>query len=311
MSAFSPEDREEQGTQAEVDGSEQDQHDTEASVDVPVRRRPGILAGQRSVNLVGQRVAVEIGLLVSQRDDHHRSSGQRHGLGLATPLRPAGRLPEQAPLAGSVSTTNAKPWLYPADGMRVALTMSCFDECRETGSSEKSRTIRRRSTTSLELHVSDRSGDTVPSLSGASRAVLEPDVPFLCRTACGEPRTRRRGLDSDTSAEMSLRYAHLFDSTIRTEYERALTLAKCHIGNMPTPTGPTLIPVTAAATNGAATRGVTPRPSRPVSPAATATPPRRKACSRPSVSTGPTATAGTRSTESNQESGVGIEPTTS
>jgi len=47
------------------------------------------------------------------------------------------------------------------------------------------------------------------------------------------------------SAEMSLRYAHLFDATVRAEYERALTLAKGRIGAMPTPTGRSLIPVTA------------------------------------------------------------------
>jgi integrase len=47
------------------------------------------------------------------------------------------------------------------------------------------------------------------------------------------------------SAEMSLRYAHLFDATVRAEYERALTLAKTRIGPMPTPTGKTTIPVTA------------------------------------------------------------------
>lgn len=45
------------------------------------------------------------------------------------------------------------------------------------------------------------------------------------------------------SAEMSLRYAHLFDSTVRAEYERALDLAKGRIGAMPTPTGKTRIPV--------------------------------------------------------------------
>jgi hypothetical protein len=33
---------------------------------------------------------------------------------------------------------------------------------------------------------------------------------------------------------MSLRYAHLFDHTVRTEYERALDLAKSHIGGLPT-----------------------------------------------------------------------------
>jgi integrase len=48
------------------------------------------------------------------------------------------------------------------------------------------------------------------------------------------------------SAEMSLRYAHLFDTTVRAEYERALTLAKTRIGPMPTPTGRTTIPVTTA-----------------------------------------------------------------
>jgi len=39
------------------------------------------------------------------------------------------------------------------------------------------------------------------------------------------------------SAQMSLRYGKLFDATVRTEYERALTLAKDHIAILPT--GPT------------------------------------------------------------------------
>jgi len=52
------------------------------------------------------------------------------------------------------------------------------------------------------------------------------------------------------SAEMSLRYGHLFDSTVRAEYERALTLAKTRIGPMPTPTGRATIPVTATTTAG-------------------------------------------------------------
>jgi integrase len=38
------------------------------------------------------------------------------------------------------------------------------------------------------------------------------------------------------SAEMSLRYAHLFDATVRTEYERALNIAKTSIGPIATPT---------------------------------------------------------------------------
>ncbi|MHA7268733.1 tyrosine-type recombinase/integrase [Arthrobacter sp. HLT1-20] len=45
------------------------------------------------------------------------------------------------------------------------------------------------------------------------------------------------------SAEMSLRYASLFDSTVRTEYERALDLAKTRIGTT-TGTGRTLLPIT-------------------------------------------------------------------
>lgn len=36
------------------------------------------------------------------------------------------------------------------------------------------------------------------------------------------------------SAEMSLRYGHLFDTTVRTEYERALKQAKDRIGTLPT-----------------------------------------------------------------------------
>ena len=46
------------------------------------------------------------------------------------------------------------------------------------------------------------------------------------------------------SAEMSLRYAHLFDATVRAEYERALDLAKTRIGPIAAPTGRTRIPVT-------------------------------------------------------------------
>lgn len=52
------------------------------------------------------------------------------------------------------------------------------------------------------------------------------------------------------SAEMSLRYAHLFDATVRAEYERALTLAKTRIGPMPTPNGRATIPVAANNTGG-------------------------------------------------------------
>jgi integrase len=43
------------------------------------------------------------------------------------------------------------------------------------------------------------------------------------------------------SAEMSLRYGRLFDATVRTEYERALTLAKTHLG--PLPQGRTNLPL--------------------------------------------------------------------
>jgi hypothetical protein len=47
------------------------------------------------------------------------------------------------------------------------------------------------------------------------------------------------------SAEMSLRYGRLFDSTVRTEYERALTAAKAHLGTLPTepPQGRTQLPI--------------------------------------------------------------------
>jgi hypothetical protein len=47
------------------------------------------------------------------------------------------------------------------------------------------------------------------------------------------------------SAEMSLRYGRLFDTTVRAEYERALELAKSQLGQLPKlPNGRTRIPVT-------------------------------------------------------------------
>lgn len=47
------------------------------------------------------------------------------------------------------------------------------------------------------------------------------------------------------SAEMSLRYGRLFDSTVRTEYERALTAAKAHLGTLPSepPHGRVSLPI--------------------------------------------------------------------
>ena len=47
------------------------------------------------------------------------------------------------------------------------------------------------------------------------------------------------------SAEMSLRYGRLFDSTVKAEYERALTAAKAHLGSLPAqpPTGRTTLPI--------------------------------------------------------------------
>src|SRR6476661_9429096 len=55
----------------------------------------------------------------------------------------------------------------------------------------------------------------------------------------------RPQVDSAVSAEMSLRYGRLFDSTVRTEYERALTAAKAHLGTLPTepPHGRTPLPL--------------------------------------------------------------------
>ena len=53
------------------------------------------------------------------------------------------------------------------------------------------------------------------------------------------------------SAQMSLRYGKLFDATVRTEYERALTLAKDHLGTLPaSPPGRRTLPL-AAITGGA------------------------------------------------------------
>jgi integrase len=47
------------------------------------------------------------------------------------------------------------------------------------------------------------------------------------------------------SANMSLRYGRLFDATVKSEYERALTAAKEHLGSLPTepPGGRTSLPV--------------------------------------------------------------------
>ena len=93
------------------------------------------------------------------------------------------------------------------------------------------------------------------------------------------------------SAEMSLRYAHLFDSTVRAEYERALDLAKGRIGAMPTPTGKTRIPVSGASLRQLQTTmtGETPRRSSRASPAATASerPPKAPAPTPTSANTAP------------------------
>ncbi|MFC5823237.1 tyrosine-type recombinase/integrase [Nonomuraea insulae] len=47
-----------------------------------------------------------------------------------------------------------------------------------------------------------------------------------------------------TSAAMSLRYARLFDHTVRADYERALAQAKTQPGTSPDADGPTMLPIT-------------------------------------------------------------------
>ena len=87
------------------------------------------------------------------------------------------------------------------------------------------------------------------------------------------------------SAEMSLRYGRLFDTTIRAEYERALDLAKTRIGALP------------QRRNTEHRRphdltGAPPRPSRPPWPAATASapPPKDPAATPTSANTAPAST---------------------
>ena len=74
------------------------------------------------------------------------------------------------------------------------------------------------------------------------------------------------------SAEMSLRYGRLFDTTVRTEYERALTLAKQRLGTLPE--GRTTLPL-AGITSGADWK--TPPSSSPGWPAGSACAPPRRA----------------------------------
>lgn len=72
------------------------------------------------------------------------------------------------------------------------------------------------------------------------------------------------------SAQMSLRYARLFDHTVRAEYDRALDLARSHLG--PLPAGRPTLPIEPVGTDWRDTP-----PSRPAGPAATAGAPRLKA----------------------------------
>ena len=91
------------------------------------------------------------------------------------------------------------------------------------------------------------------------------------------------------SAEMSLRYAHLFDSTVRAEYERALDLAKGRIGAMPHRRAGRASPSPPTPAAPPTTTGATRRPSKHASPAATAyaPPPKEPAPTPTSASTAP------------------------
>jgi hypothetical protein len=63
-----------------------------------------------------------------------------------------------------------------------------------------------------------------------------PITPFTSFNA-GVSLQSLMALLGHVSAQMSLRYGRLFDTTVRAEYERALTLAKDHLGTLPA--GPT------------------------------------------------------------------------
>src|SRR5260370_21058251 len=67
-----------------------------------------------------------------------------------------------------------------------------------------------------------------------------------------------------TSAAMSLRYARLFDSTVRADYERALAQAKTQL-TVPSSGGQALLPITDI-TGGGAGRADTPPADNPPAP---------------------------------------------
>lgn len=82
-----------------------------------------------------------------------------------------------------------------------------------------SRTTRRESATSNATRTQPHTTTAETSRSYAT-ALINAGVSLQALMA----------LLGHVSTQMSLRYAHLFDSTVRTEYERALDLAKSQIG---------------------------------------------------------------------------------
>ena len=84
--------------------------------------------------------------------------------------------------------------------------------------------------------------------NGKQQALSQNQVQITAATAlvnAGVSLQSLMTLLGHVSAEMSLRYGRLFDSTVRTEYERALTAAKAHLGTLPTepPQGRTQLPI--------------------------------------------------------------------
>ena len=97
-----------QAPEALVDGRLEHQQRGHAGVDVPVGHRPAVLVAVGPA-LVGRGVAVEVGVLAGERDDHHGRGAHPVEPGVVGVGVGAGRLPEQRDVLGGVEHEERPP----------------------------------------------------------------------------------------------------------------------------------------------------------------------------------------------------------
>ena len=158
---------EEQRAQTGLHRPEQEEHGGKGGVDEPVGRRPRRLDVQAGAGFVGPGVALEVGLLAAERRDQHGRPSTPGWSGWASQAGSASVDQNRSVCSRPSSTTNAQPWVWPADGRPAGQVDQPVHDLGWHRPVLEVRHMRRRRMAVIELH-----GDATWSRTDSGRSEM-------------------------------------------------------------------------------------------------------------------------------------------